>query len=36
LKGPPELKLFRTSVLNHLFYGFGIWWSALVLSLVLP
>jgi len=33
LKGPPELKLFRTSLLNHLYYGFGLWWIAKVLPL---
>ena len=33
IKGPPELKLFTSSVLNHLFYGLGLWWSALVLGL---
>jgi hypothetical protein len=27
LKGPPELRLFTSSVLNHLFYGFGLWWA---------
>jgi len=32
-KGPPELRLFTSSVLNHLFYGFGLWWSATVLLL---
>ena len=31
LKGPPELKLFTTSFLNHLAYGFGLWWIAKVL-----
>ena len=31
LKGPPELKLFRSSLLNHLSYGFGLWWIAKVL-----
>lgn len=31
LRGPPELKLFTTSLINHLFYGFGLWWSATVL-----
>ena len=30
-KGPPDLKLFTTSLINHLFYGFGLWWSAKVL-----
>jgi hypothetical protein len=34
LKGPPELKLFRTSFLSHLSYGLGLWWAAKVLSLV--
>jgi hypothetical protein len=33
LKGPAEMKPFRSSVLNHLFYGFGLWWSATVLGL---
>jgi hypothetical protein len=33
LKGPPELKLFTSSLMNHLFYGFGIWWIAKVLPL---
>jgi hypothetical protein len=27
LRGPLELMLTRTSVMNHLFYGFGLWWS---------
>ncbi len=27
-RGPPELRLFTSSVMNHLFYGFGLWWSA--------
>jgi hypothetical protein len=36
LKGPPELKLFRSSVMNHLFYGLGLWWSASLLSLGSP
>jgi hypothetical protein len=31
LRGPPESKLFRTSLLNHLGYGFGLWWIAMVL-----
>jgi hypothetical protein len=26
--GRPELKLFTSSVANHLFYGLGLWWSA--------
>ena len=33
LKGPPELKLFTTSVINHLSYGLGLWWVAKVLPL---
>jgi hypothetical protein len=33
LKGPSELRLFRTSLLNHLSYGFGLWWIAMVLPL---
>lgn len=28
LHGPAELKLLRTSVVNHLFYGVGLWWAA--------
>jgi hypothetical protein len=31
LKGPPELRLFTTSLVNHLSYGFGLWWIAKVL-----
>ena len=31
LKGPPELRLFRSSLTNHLSYGFGLWWIAKVL-----
>ena len=33
VKGPPELKLFTSSVLNHLFYGLGLWWSSNLLQL---
>lgn len=33
LRGPPELRLFTTSLINHLFYGFGLWWIAKVLPL---
>jgi len=33
VKGPPELKLFTASVLNHLFYGLGLWWSSKLLQL---
>jgi len=32
-KGPRELKLFTSSLVNHLFYGFGLWWIAKVLRL---
>jgi len=31
LKAPPELKLFISSLMNHFFYGFGIWWVAKLL-----
>ncbi len=31
LRGPPELGLFTSSLLNHLSYGFGLWWIAKVL-----
>ncbi len=31
LKGPRELRLFTSSLMNHLFYGFGLWWIAKVL-----
>lgn len=30
-KANAEMKPFSSSVLNHLFYGFGLWWSATVL-----
>ncbi len=33
LKGPPELRLFTSSLMNHLSYGFGLWWIAKVLPL---
>ena len=33
IKGPPELKLFTTSLMNHLSYGFGLWWIAKLLPL---
>lgn len=36
LRGPPELRLFTTSLINHLFYGFGLWWISKVLRLVWP
>ena len=32
-KGPPELRLFTASLLNHLSYGFGLWWVAQALGL---
>ena len=32
-KGPKELRLFTASVLNHSYYGFGLWWSAKLLQL---
>ncbi len=32
-KGPAEMRPFTSSVLNHLFYGFGLWWAAGVLQL---
>ncbi len=33
LKAPPELRLFTSSLMNHLSYGFGLWWIAKVLPL---
>jgi hypothetical protein len=33
VKGPKELKLFTSSVVNHSFYGVGLWWSAQLLLL---
>lgn len=33
LKGPSELRMLATSVINHLSYGFGLWWSSLVFGL---
>ena len=32
-KGPPELRLFTSSLTNHLFYGFGLWWTVVLLPL---
>jgi hypothetical protein len=32
-KGPPGLKLFTTSLINHLFYGLGLCWAANLLGL---
>jgi len=34
LRGPPELRLFTSSLMNHLFYGFGLWWIAKVLRTI--
>jgi hypothetical protein len=31
--GPPDLRLFRATVLNHLFYGLGLWWASMALQL---
>jgi len=33
LRGPDEMKLFRTSVFSHLFYGLGLWWTCWVLGI---
>jgi hypothetical protein len=33
MKGPPELKLARSSLLNHISYGFGLWWTLNALPL---
>lgn len=33
MAGPRGLKLFRSSLANHLSYGFGLWWISVVLSL---
>jgi len=33
LKGSPALRLFTSSLMNHLSYGFGLWWIAKVLPL---
>ncbi len=33
LKGPRELRLFTSSVVNHISYGLGLWWIAMVLRL---
>jgi len=32
-KGPPELRLFTSSVMNHFFYGLGLWCIAKLLRL---
>ena len=32
-RGPAELRLFTSSLLNHLFFGFGLWWMAKALPL---
>jgi len=34
LRGPLELRPIRTSLINHLYYGFGLWWAWQVLQLV--
>jgi hypothetical protein len=34
LSGPKELGLLRSSLINHLFYGLGLWWSAKILELL--
>ena len=36
LRGPSQLKLLITSLLNHLCYGFGLWWAAQMLRLGSP
>lgn len=33
LKGPREMKPIISSVLYHLFYGFGLWWASWALGL---
>jgi len=33
LRGPPELRLFTSSLMNHLSYGFGLWWITMLLPL---
>ena len=33
LKGPAESRLFTSSLMNHLYYGVGLWWIANVLPL---
>lgn len=32
-RAPTELRLFSTSLMNHLFYGLGLWWGVNVLGL---
>lgn len=32
-KSPPDRNLFIASLVNHLFYGFGLWWIAALLPL---
>ena len=32
-KGSPKLRLFTTSLMNHLFYGLGLWWISKLLLL---
>ncbi|MFC1530016.1 DUF2938 family protein [Gemmatimonadota bacterium] len=33
LRGPTELRLFTSSLMNHLYYGFGLWWITKLLRL---
>jgi hypothetical protein len=33
LKGPPQSRLLFTSIMNHLYYGLGLWWIANLLLL---
>jgi hypothetical protein len=33
LKAPPESRLLFTSIMNHLYYGLGLWWIAELLPL---
>ncbi|MFC1852380.1 DUF2938 family protein [candidate division CSSED10-310 bacterium] len=32
-QGQPELRLFFSSLMNHFFYGLGIWWTAKLFQL---
>ena len=32
-RAPAKLRLLSTSIVNHFFYGFGIWWIAALLPL---
>ena len=31
--GTPEFRLFTTSLMNHFFYGLGLWWISMLLHL---